>query len=120
MNKINEFRASAIFSEKVAKISILHSNIDEHEINCLIHSSGSKGSVFLLTKEFGRGVDFQSKDKLFLEKKGISVIQTFLSEDPSEETQIKGRCARPARLILNDYFSKISKEVRLFEPEGKL
>ena len=84
MNKINEFRASAIFSEKVAKISILHSNIDEHEINCLIHSSGSKGSVFLLTKEFGRGVDFQSKDKLFLEKKGFQ-----LSKPLSQKIRVK-------------------------------
>ncbi|CAF1411630.1 unnamed protein product [Adineta steineri] len=55
--------------------------------------AGHHGKVTLLTKEFGRGVDFQSETKVN-EKGGIHVIQTFFSIDIKEEIQIKGRTAR--------------------------
>ncbi|CAF1546244.1 unnamed protein product [Rotaria sordida] len=55
--------------------------------------AGHHGKVTLLTREFGRGVDFQSEAKVN-EKGGIHVIQTFFSKDIKEEIQIKGRTAR--------------------------
>lgn len=42
---------------------------------------------------FGRGTDFKCRDKKVIPK-GVRVIQTFLSEDVSEEIQIKGRTCR--------------------------
>jgi preprotein translocase subunit SecA len=58
-----------------------------------IEYAGHHGSVTLLTKEFGRGIDFQVDAKV-VEEGGLHVIQTFLSIDIKEEVQIKGRTAR--------------------------
>ncbi|CAF1234525.1 unnamed protein product [Rotaria magnacalcarata] len=55
--------------------------------------AGHHRHVTLLTKEFGRGVDFQAEAKVN-DKGGMHVIQTFFSMDVKEETQIKGRTAR--------------------------
>jgi hypothetical protein len=52
------------------------------------------GAVSLLTRSLGRGTDFQVSDELVKKAGGIAVITTFLSEELSEETQIKGRTAR--------------------------
>jgi len=52
------------------------------------------GTVSLLTRSLGRGTDFYVSDPQVKAKGGIAVIQTFLSEEQSEETQIKGRTAR--------------------------
>ncbi|CAF3311875.1 unnamed protein product [Rotaria socialis] len=55
--------------------------------------AGHHGKVTLLTRVFGRGVDFQAEAKVN-EKGGIHVIQTFFSMNVKEEIQIKGRTAR--------------------------
>ncbi|CAF1312742.1 unnamed protein product [Adineta steineri] len=55
--------------------------------------AGHHGKITLLTKEFGRGVDFQAEAKVN-ENGGVHVIQTFFSENIKEEIQIKGRTAR--------------------------
>ena len=47
-----------------------------------------------MTRIFGRGLDFKSNDKKMNNDGGVHVIQTFLSEEFSEEVQIKGRTAR--------------------------
>jgi hypothetical protein len=52
------------------------------------------GSVTLLSREHGRGLDFHCKDKKVEDTGGIHVVQTFLSEQLSEEIQIRGRTAR--------------------------
>ncbi|CAF4601763.1 unnamed protein product, partial [Rotaria sp. Silwood2] len=52
------------------------------------------GKVTLLTRTFGRGIDFLCSNKHLLAKGGIHVLQTFFSEELSEEVQIKGRTAR--------------------------
>ena len=52
------------------------------------------GSVTLLSREHGRGLDFHCKDKKVEDTGDIHVVQTFLSEQLSEEIQIRGRTAR--------------------------
>ncbi|CAF1287493.1 unnamed protein product [Rotaria sp. Silwood1] len=71
----------------------------DNNVNKLITDeyAGHHGKVTLLTKEFERGVDFQSETKVN-EKGGIHVIQTFFSENIKEEIQIKGRTARKGEL----------------------
>ncbi|CAF4982196.1 unnamed protein product, partial [Rotaria sp. Silwood1] len=68
---------------------------NDSNVNKLIQDeyAGHHGKVTLLTREFGRGVDFQTEAKVN-EKGGTHVIQTFFSEDIKEEIQIKGRTAR--------------------------
>lgn len=63
-------------------------------------------TITLFTKIFGRGTDFVVNDKTVSANGGVFVIQTFLSEQLTEEIQIKGRTARQSeegsyRLILN-------------------
>jgi hypothetical protein len=62
--------------------------------------------VTLLSKTFGRGIDFYCRDEAVLRAGGVHVIQTFLSKSKSEEIQIRGRTARQGQkgsysLILN-------------------
>ena len=62
--------------------------------------------VTFLLRVFGRGLDFACRDDRINKNRGIHVIQAFLSEDASEEAQIKGRTARQGEagsycLILN-------------------
>jgi hypothetical protein len=67
----------------------------DENVNKLIgmEYAGHHGCVTLLTKEFGRGIDFQVETKV-LELGGIHVIQAFYSTDIKEEIQIRGRTAR--------------------------
>ncbi len=59
-----------------------------------IKQATTSGQVTLLTKSFGRGTDFVCRDQTVSSNGGAHVIQTFLSAEISEETQIKGRTAR--------------------------
>ena len=59
-----------------------------------IRKATRAGTVSLLTKSFGRGTDFIVYDNEVIGNGGVHVIQTFFSEELSEEVQIKGRTAR--------------------------
>jgi hypothetical protein len=67
-------------------------NIDEKKI--IINGSTCSGKITLFTKIFGRGTDFIVHDQIVSANGGVHVIQTFLSDELSEETQIMGRTAR--------------------------
>jgi len=57
-----------------------------------ISAATAKGRVTLLTRAYGRGIDFQMPDD-----HEVVVVQTFLSSLVSEQTQIKGRTARQGK-----------------------
>jgi len=67
---------------------------DEMVKKNIIEQASFPGKVTFMTREFGRGTDFKGTNKEMNECGGVHVIQTFLSEDFTEETQIKGRTAR--------------------------
>ena len=50
-----------------------------------------------MTPAFGRGTDFFIFDKNVAENGGVHVIQCFLSQEKSEQVQIKGRTARQGK-----------------------
>ncbi|ETO02833.1 hypothetical protein RFI_34580, partial [Reticulomyxa filosa] len=84
-------------------------NIEEKE--SLVKRATSSGQVGLFTRAFGRGIDFVYRDQIVAANGGVHVIQTSLSEELSEEVQIKGRTARQGSygsysLILCDKFLK--------------
>ena len=60
----------------------------------LIRRATVSGQITLFTRTFGRGTDFICCDQVVERNGGTHVIQTFLSEELSEEKQIKGRTAR--------------------------
>ena len=72
-----------------------------------IKRAATVGKVTLLTRTFGRGTDFICRNQQLLLNGGIHVLQTFFSEELSEEYQIMGRGARQGdrgsyRMILLD------------------
>jgi len=67
---------------------------DNLNIDLKVRKATRSGNITLLSREHGRGLDFLCKDKTVEDQGGIHVIQTFLSEELSEEIQIKGRTAR--------------------------
>ncbi len=58
-----------------------------------IKMASREGQVTLFTANFARGTDFEVFDPKVKEK-GLGVIQTYLSDELSEEVQTKGRTAR--------------------------
>ena len=73
---------------------ILDERVEPGRKQALIRQAVSQGKVSLLTRDYGRGTDFICHDKALLAKGGVHVIQTFVSDNVSEEVQIKGRTAR--------------------------
>jgi hypothetical protein len=67
---------------------------DTKNITLKVRKATHSGQVTLLTREHGRGLDFLCSDKKVDELGGLHVVQTFLSEELSEEIQIRGRTAR--------------------------
>jgi len=63
-------------------------------INHYVRGATRSKKVTLFPKVFGRGLDFVCLDKKVNGNGGVHVIQTFLSEEKSEEIQIKGRTCR--------------------------
>lgn len=47
---------------------------------------------------FGRGTDFKCTESVVIDNGGVHVIQTFLSQNVSEETQIQGRTCRQGKV----------------------
>ena len=64
---------------------------DTLNINLKVRKATRSGNITLLSREHGRGLDFHCTDKTVEDQGGIHVIQTFLSEEFSEEIQIRGR-----------------------------
>ena len=67
------------------------------EKDMLIKRATKSGQVTLLTRIFGRGTDFVCRDQTVISNGGVHVIQTFFSEELSEEIQIMGRTARQGK-----------------------
>ena len=71
------------------KVLTEEANIEEKE--AIINYATSSGSIVFFTKVFGRGTDFITHDMIVSANGGVHAIQTFLSEQLSEEKQIKGK-----------------------------
>jgi preprotein translocase subunit SecA len=64
------------------------------DVSICVQQATDQGKVTLWTREFGRGLDFVCNDDTVAREGGVRVIQAFLSDTASEETQIMGRTAR--------------------------
>jgi len=94
LNSLQEFRNSECFNDQInCKVLMLTELQNNKEKNETIRGAVMPDRLTLITKSFGRGTDFRShliKGK----NQGPHIIQTFFSEEISEEIQIKGRTAR--------------------------
>jgi hypothetical protein len=76
-----------------------HNKVTEETDNLpfFVNKATTAGTVTLMPAVFGRGLDFVSRDSAVDAAGGVHVIQTYFSEDLSEEIQTKGRTARQAK-----------------------
>ncbi|CAL6043161.1 Helicase-related_protein [Hexamita inflata] len=81
---IDNYQKIKIFTEKISAV----------EKEGVVRQAVTQNAVTLITREFGRGTDFICYDKTIDGFGGVHVIQTFFSDELSEEKQIKGRTAR--------------------------
>ena len=106
IQKLKEFYESKALESIKPYVSYLTEEASAEEKNHLVNRATTSGQITLITRTFGRGTDFVCHDQRVGASGGVHVIQTFLSEEVSEEVQIKGRTARQGdhgsySLILN-------------------
>ena len=100
---LRRFTQSAEFRSKFgvnnAKVDVVTEEISKEDIAYMTQRATQQGQLTLLVRIFGRGQDFVVHDKKVVrEFGGVHVIQTFLSVDPSEEVQVRGRTARSSNV----------------------
>ncbi|CAF4449380.1 unnamed protein product [Rotaria sp. Silwood2] len=92
--KLKTFYESKALEPIKDSVAYLIEEASPTEKDTIIKRTTSSGQVTLFTRTFGRGTDFVCHDPAVAANGGTHVIQTFLSEEVSEEVQIKGRTAR--------------------------
>ncbi|CAF4908972.1 unnamed protein product, partial [Rotaria sp. Silwood1] len=92
--KLKEFYESKALELIKESVVYLTEEASSPEKEIAIQGATKSDRITLFTKNFGRGTDFICYDPRVALNGGIHVIQTFLSEEMSEEVQIKGRTAR--------------------------
>ena len=85
---------------ELSKLLVLTTTLGHEEREHKIKRACASGIVCLATREFGRGTDFVCDDQDINAAGGIHVIQAFISDDISEEIQIRGRTARQGPSVL--------------------
>ena len=92
--ELNKFYDSDEFLPYKLNTNILSEEVNNNEKKKIVSSATFSGTITLFTRIFGRGTDFIVFDEIVSGNGGVHVIQTFLSEEISEEIQIMGRTAR--------------------------
>ncbi|CAF4353256.1 unnamed protein product [Rotaria sp. Silwood2] len=105
--KLLAFYKSETLSPIQKDVQIITEKVSVSERGLFVKRAAIVGKVTLLTRIFGRGTDFICRNQTLLLNGGIHVLQTFFSEELSEEYQIMGRGARQGdkgsyRMILLD------------------
>ena len=96
--KLMEFLNSSQMADLKDEVEYLTEEATAEEKENIVKRATSAGRITFLTRRFGRGTDFVVHDQEVATNGGIHVIQAFLSEERSEEVQIKGRGARQGDL----------------------
>eukprot|EP00980_Cylindrotheca_fusiformis_P025927 scaffold14918_cov77-Cylindrotheca_fusiformis.AAC.1 len=97
MSQIRDFSSSPFYKKLGRQKKILSEELMTADKDFVINKAATAGQVTLCPAVFGRGTDFFCKDGKVEENGGVHVIQTFLSEERSEEVQIQGRTARQGK-----------------------
>ena len=105
--ELEAFDKSSQLAEMKQIVQIITEKVSAKDRELYIKRAATVGVVTLLTRTFGRGTDFICRQPQLITHGGIHVLQTFFSEELSEEYQIKGRGARQGdrgsyRMILRD------------------
>ncbi|CAF1610759.1 unnamed protein product [Rotaria magnacalcarata] len=105
--KLMKFYESPELVSKKHDVQIITETVSVKDRELYIKRAAMIGRITLLTRTFGRGTDFICRNQQLLLNGGMHVLQTFFSEELSEEYQIIGRGARQGdygsyRMILLD------------------
>ena len=92
--KLLTFYNSSELSSIKQDVQIITEKVSVKDRELYIKRAATTGKVTLLTRTFGRGTDFICRNQQLLLNGGVHVLQTFFSEELSEEYQIMGRGAR--------------------------
>jgi len=123
--KLMEFYNSSSVTTLKDNIQIMTEELTSSEKNTYIKRATSTGQITLLSRTFGRGTDFVCRDQIVGANGGVHVIQVFLSEELSEETQIQGRTARQgdhgsySMILLDQSLEKFTNLDELKEAQKK-
>lgn len=96
-SRLQEFVKSPFYGKLGRQKKILTESLSQAEKEFVISKAATARQITLSTAVFGRGTDFFCKDESVISNGGVHVIQTFLSEELSEEIQIQGRTARQGK-----------------------
>lgn len=113
---VNDFNLSQEFTKLKENANTLTEKNNEDATKGRIIRATRKKNITVLTRAFGRGIDFAVHEKEVKELGGLHVIQTFISEEESEAVQIEGRSGRQGTrgsseiLIEEDELKKIELE----------
>ena len=92
--KVNDFLESHEMSSRRGQVRVMREEDSEADREQAVRQAVASKSITLLSRDFGRGTDFVCYDDELNTSGGVHVIQTFVSLEVSEQTQIKGRTAR--------------------------
>lgn len=95
--KLDEFTASPTYRQLGRHKKLLTEDTSSADKEFIISKAATAGQITLCTSVFGRGTDFFCKDEQVEKNGGVHIIQTFLSDEISEEIQIQGRTARQGK-----------------------
>jgi hypothetical protein len=88
LHRIYEFGCTA------DNVKVLNTSTDDKDRPGIITRAGNPKFVTLCSREFGRGEDFFVTNSNLIKAGGLHVLQTFLSDEISEEIQVRGRTGR--------------------------
>jgi preprotein translocase subunit SecA len=66
-------------------VQILDERVDNANKESFVKKATDRNMITLATCAFGRGIDFICKDRTVEANGGVHILQTFLSEEDSEE-----------------------------------
>ncbi|CAG9315978.1 unnamed protein product [Blepharisma stoltei] len=92
--KLMDFYNESTLKYSSYDIQLITENLSSEDRGMMIKKATVPNTVTLLVRVFGRGIDFICQNQNMETNEGIHVLQTFFSENISEEIQIKGRSAR--------------------------
>ena len=94
---MDEYTTSAYYRQLGRQTALLKEDMDAAHKDFTISKAATTGQKTISTAVFGRGTDFFCKDDRVQNAGGVHVIQTFFSEQESEQIQIQGRTARQGK-----------------------
>ncbi|CAJ1966718.1 unnamed protein product [Cylindrotheca closterium] len=97
LESVKDFASSPLYQKLGRQKKILSEDMVPSEKDFVISKAATAKQITICPAVFGRGTDFFCKDAKVEKCGGVHVIQTFLSEQRSEEVQIQGRTSRQGK-----------------------